>query len=49
MSLINIIRVGDSNAKPIAISDGKTVIGRGPFLQVIWFRNLVHEFSRPHA
>jgi len=34
MSAITILRIEDDSAKPIEITDGKTVIGRGPFLQV---------------
>ncbi|KAH3845384.1 hypothetical protein DPMN_087663 [Dreissena polymorpha] len=34
MSAISIVKLDDSNTQPITIEEGKTVIGRGAFLQV---------------
>ncbi|WAR19844.1 APLF-like protein, partial [Mya arenaria] len=34
MSAINIFKLENGDSKPISIDEGKTVIGRGPFLQV---------------
>jgi len=46
MSAISIVRIEAGAAAPISIEEGKTTIGRGPFLQVCCEQNHCVTFKK---